>query len=329
MAIRSITLNGVSTDALGIWVSDVDYGELNVQQQFETLPFKNGYYNFCRMGGQQYYEPRKLTYTFAMQADTPDLLATKIRQVRTWLYSIGTGYLLDGYFAGWRFTNVQCTSVSTPDYKNDERTKATIRAEFLCDPYMESTTGTRSEITTLAGKNITTHIFKNSVFCASYTNYGTSDMTVTVDGTSITMTKTLDGTHTGLQCFEVGGSAEFTLTGGYVGGNPVTLADAMHGYVVVPSGGGTLALTAELAEPPSTTPYIVIAFSPGIAFSHDSEKKYKIDDYAVGTHSLTVNGTAAAFSGFTIGGNYDILEITGQRNTNVYKFWYDSVEVSL
>ena len=326
---RSITLNGVSTDTLGIWVSDADYGELKVQQQFEELPFHSGYLNFSRVGSNQFFEPLRIAYTFAMKADTPDLLSTKIRQVRNWLYSVGTGYIEDGYYAGWRFTNVQCVNVDTPDYRNDSRTHAVIRAEFLCDPYLESTSGVRAEIATLAGKEITAHIFKNSVFCVSYTNYGTADMTVTVDGTSMTMTKTLDGTHTGLQCFEVGGSAEFTLTGGYIGGRPVTLADGKHGYVTIPTGGGKLTLTAELSEEPSGTPYIVISFAAGIAFAHDNEKKYRIDDYAVGTHSLKVNNVVKDFSGFTISGDYDVLEITGERNTNVYKFWYDSVEVSL
>ncbi len=329
MSIRSITLNDVSTDTLGIWVSEADYGELNVQQQFETLPFKNGYYNFCRMGGQQYYEPRKLTYTFAMQADTPDQLATKIRQVRTWLYSIGTGYLLDGYFAGWRFTNVQCISIDTPDYKNDARTHATIRAEFLCDPQMESTDGVRDQIITLAGKNVTAHILKNAVLCTAYTNYGASDMTVSISGTTMTLTKSIDAQYAGLRCFEIAGEVSFTLTGGYIGSRAVTLAGALHGYVDIPSGGGTLTLTAELEEEPSSTPYIVGTFAAGIAFTHDAQKKYRFDDYAVGTHTLTVNGTTKPFTGFTIEGVYDTLDIVGARETDVYKLWYDSVEVSL
>ncbi len=327
--IRTITLNGVSTDDLGIWVSDADYGEINAQQQFVELPFRSGYINFSRMGGVQFFEARKISYTFAMRADTPDLLSAKIQTVRNWLYSIGTGYLLDGYFVGWRFTNVQCISIDTPNYKNDARTHATIRAEFLCDPQIESTDGVRDQIITLAGKNITAHILKNAVLCTTYTNYGASDMTVSVDGTTMTLTKTIDAQYAGLRCFEIAGEVNFTLTGGYIGGRSVTLAGASHGYVDIPSGGGTLTLTAELEEEPSSTPYIVGTFAAGIAFTHDAQKKYRFDDYAVGTHTLTVNGTAKPFSGFTIGGVYDTLAIVGARVTDVYKLWYDSVEVSL
>lgn len=329
MAIRTITLNGVSTDDLGIWVTDADYGELGLQQQFETLPFRSGYLNFSRMGGRLFFKPSKLTYTFALQAGTPDLLTAKIMSVRSWLFSSGSGYLLDGYFVGWRFVNVQCTAVSTPDYLNDARTHALLKAELLCDPYLESVTGTRAEIVTLAGKSVTAYIHKNAVLCTSYTNYGASDMTVSVDGTTMTLTKTLDAQYSGLRCFEINGEAAFALTGGYIGGRAVTLSDVSHGFVDVPTGGGTLTLTAELDEVPESTPYMVGLFAAGIAFAHDNAKKYRIDDYAVGAHGMTVNGAAKPFTGFTIGGDYDVLEISGSRQTDVYKLWYDSVEVSL
>lgn len=323
---RSITFNGKNsyTD-FGLTIDDelTVIGDAEPHFFEETVPYRNG-----TVSGFTEYGNRTMTYVFNVIGSNLAALEEKRSAVKNWLF----GKMLDmtdTAFPDWRFTNARVSAGTEIEYISRNFAVAKLTVQFTADPFFESITGTRSEIITLAGKNITTHILKNSVFCTTYTNYGTSDMTVSSEGTSMIMTKAIEGTHAGLQCFEVSGTAEFTLTGGYIGGNPVTLADATHGYILVPSGGGTLTLTAELAELPSTTPYIVIAFSPGIAFAHDSEKKYKIDDYAVGTHSLTVNGTAAAFSGFTIGGDYDILEITGQRNTNVYKFWYDSVEVSL
>lgn len=328
MAIRTITLNGVSTDMLGLWVTETDYGELSLKQQFETLPYRNGYLNFSRMGGRQFYEPRQMNYTFAMQAATPDLLSDKIRAVRNWLYSVGDGYLYDGYFVGWRFTNVQCIGIDTPSYLNDARTKATLRAEFMCDPYLESTSGVRSPIITLAGRAITAYILANAVLCTGYTYPESPQMTVQTSGTSATLTFELDSSFAGLRCFDVSGTPDLTLTGGSVGGNSVTLAGAHNGLVNVPASGGTLTLTAVLTGE-SASPYIVIAFGAGLAFAHDSAKHYRMDDYSVGTHTLTVNGASAEFSGFTIGGEYDTIEIVGSRETDVYKLWYDSVEVSL
>jgi hypothetical protein len=237
--------------------------------------------------------------------------------------------LYDSDIANYCFTNVVCTETYTEALIKGGVPVIGYRAKFTADPYMESTDGVRDQIITFAGKNITAYILNNAVLCTNYTNYGASDMTVSVDGTTMTLTKTIDAQYAGLRCFEIDGEVNFTLTGGYIGSRAVTLAGASHGYVNIPSGGGTLTLTAELEEEPSSTPYMVGTFAAGMAFTHDAQKKYRFDDYAVGTHTLTVNGTAKPFSGFTIGGDYDVLEISGSRQTDVYKLWYDSVEVSL
>lgn len=326
MSIRTITLNGVSTDDLGIWVTDADYGELGLQQQFETLPYRDGYINFTRMGGKQAFEPVKMTYTLAFCADTPDLLSDKIRSVRQWAYSAG-GTLLDDYFSGWKFVNVQCVSVSSPEYLNMERTKAKMRIEFLRDPYMESTTGVRADITQLAGRVINAFILKNSVLCLNYIYPASAGMGATIDGTTMTLTYTLDSSYAGLRCFDVSGTPDFELTGGTLDGVAVTLAGTHNFFASVPASGGTLTLKATVAEGASS-PFIIIAIGAGLAFAHDNNKHYVIEDYAVGTHTLKINGISASFAGFTISGEYDTISIVGERE-GVYDLRYDSVSRSL
>jgi hypothetical protein len=327
--IRTITLNGISTDTLGAWVSEVEYGDLELKQIFEEIPFRDGYINFSKITGNQNFQPRNLSYTLAFRADTPDLLSQKIHAIRNWAYSTGDGYLIDGYYVGWRFVNVQRVNVNDPEYLNSARTHAKMRFEFICDPYLESITGTRSEIVQLAGRTITAYILANSVLCLGYTYPENPQMTVSIDGTTMTLTYDLPGAdYAGLRCFDVSGTPDFTLTGGTLGGDPVTIAGAHNFYCDVPPYNYTLRLTATVAEG-AVSPYIVLAVGAGIAFAHDDSRRYAIDDYAVGTHTLKVSGQTAAFAGFTLpNGDYDMLEIVGERE-GVYDLRYDSVERTL
>lgn len=326
---RTITLNGISTDTLGAWVSEVEYGDLELKQIFEEIPFRDGYINFSKITGNQNFQPRNLSYTLAFSADTPDLLSQKIHAIRNWAYSTGDGYLIDGYYVGWRFVNVQCVNVNDPEYLNSARTHAKMRIEFVCDPYMESINGTRSEIVQLAGRTITAYILANSVLCLGYAYPESPQMTAEISGTTMTLTYDLPGAdYAGLRCFDVSGTPDFTLTGGTIGGDPVTLAGAHNFYFDVPTFNRTLRLTATVAEGASS-PYVILAIGAGIAFAHDNSRRYAIDDYAVGTHTLKVSGQTAAFSGFTLpNGNYDTIEIVGERE-GVYDLRYDSVERTL
>lgn len=323
---RSISYDGKNsyTD-FGLTIDDelTVIGDAEPHFYEETVPYRNG-----TVAGFTEYGDRIMTYVFNVIGSGLADLEEKRSKVVNWL-SGKILYLTDTAFPGWRFTNARVSAGTEIQYISRNFTVGKLSVQFMAAPYKESTDGVRDQIITLAGKNITAHILKNAVLCTAYTNYGASDMTVSVDGTTMTLTKSIDAQYAGLRCFEIAGEVDFTLTGGYIGSRAITLAGASHGYVDIPSGGGTLTLTAELEEEPSSTPYIIGTFAAGIAFTHDAQKKYRFDDYAVGAHTLTVNGTTKPFAGFTIEGVYDTLAIVGARETDVYKLWYDSVEVSL
>lgn len=328
---RSITFNGKnSLSDFGVLMHKAtEYPTVKPRVIQENIPFRNGSIDFSTISGKYNFEDREISIVFLILAETNAEAMEKISALNNWLFAVTDKKLYDSDIEGYCFTNVTCTETYTEALIKGGVPVIGYRARFTAAPYMESTTGTRAEIVQLAGRTITAYILANSVLCLGYTYPESPQMTAEISGTTMTLTYDLPGAdYAGLRCFDVSGTPDFTLTGGTLGGDPVTIAGAHNFYCDVPAWNYTLRLTATVAEGASS-PYIVIAIGAGIAFAHDDSKRYAIDDYAVGTHTLKVSGQTAAFSGFTLpNGNYDTLEIVGERE-GVYDLRYDSVERSL
>lgn len=326
---RSITFGGISSLSLGLTIDceRTVTGGAPPRNSEEVIPFRDGTADESFVDGNRHYDRRTLTYVFNIVGADRGEINRKRSQIDQWL-SGTLSYLYDSDFPDRRFTRAKLSEPTELQFLSRNFRTATLTAVMTADPYMESTTGTRSEIVQLAGRTITAYILANSVLCLGYTYPESQQMTAEISGTTMTLTYTLDSSFAGLRCFDISGTPEFTLTGGTLGGTPVTLAGGHNFFVNVPASGGTLNLTATVAEG-AGSPYIVIAIGAGIAFAHDDSRRYAIDDYAVGTHTLKVSGRTAAFSGFTLpNGDYDTIEIVGERE-GVYDLRYDSVERTL
>lgn len=322
---RSITYNNKNsyTD-FGLTIDDelTVIGDAEPHFYEETIPYRNG-----TVSGFTEYGDRVMTYVFNVIGNSLADIEEKRSSVKNWLFGKMLS-LTDTAFAGWRFTNARVSAGTEIQYISRNFAVGKLSVQFTADPYMESTTGVREQIVTLAGKNIMVYILTNSVLCTGYVYPESPQMQATISGTDITLTFEVDSSYAGLRCFDVSGNVDVTLTGGDIAGAPVTLAGEHNGFMTVPAAGGTLTLTGTVPNGTSSA-YITIALAAGISFAHDASKKYRIDDYAVGTHSLYVNGISKPFNGFTVGGIYDTISIVGARQTDVYKLWFDSVEVSL
>lgn len=328
---RSITFNGKnSLSDFGVLMHKAtEYPTVKPRIVQENIPFHDGSIDFSTIGGKYNFENRELSIVFLILAETNAEAMEKISALNNWLFAVTDKKLYDSDIEGYCFTNVICIETYTEALIKGGIPVIGYRAKFTADPYMESTDGVRQQIITLAGRVINAYILNNSVLCTGYAYPEQSTMSKTIIGTDITMTLNIDSSYAGLRCFDIDGTVDVELTGGDIDGTPITLTGTENGYFTVPAAGGTLTLTGTVPEGTSASAYIIIALAAGIAFQHDSDKKYRIDDYAVGTHTLTVNGIEKPFDGFTIGGTYDTLSIVGARQTDVYKLWYDSVEVSL
>lgn len=327
---RSITFGGISSLSLGLTINceRTVTGGAPPRNSEEVIPFRDGTVDESFVDGNRHYDRRTLTYIFNIVGADRAEINRKRSQIDQWL-SGTLSYLYDSDFPDRRFTRAKLSEPTELQFLSRNFRTATLTAVMTADPYMESISGTRTEIVQLAGRSITAYILANSVLCLGYTYPESPQMTAEISGTTMTLTYDLPGAdYAGLRCFDVSGTPDFTLTGGTLGGDPVTLAGAHNFYCDVPTWNYTLRLTATVAEGASS-PYVILAIGAGIAFAHDDSRRYAIDDYAVGTHTLKVSGQTAAFSSFTLpNGNYDTLEIVGERE-GVYDLRYDSVERSL
>lgn len=138
--IRQMSFNGFAAEDVGLFV---ERGEPQLPKPrivTETVPYRDGHYDFSRADGVLHYERRTLEYDFIAHSKTPEETAEILADALSWLYSAGDGILTDEHFDGWHFEDVTCTDVSC-EYADPQHTAARLKATFSAAPYMYADNG--------------------------------------------------------------------------------------------------------------------------------------------------------------------------------------------
>lgn len=98
----------------------------------ETVPFMNGAWDFSKIGGEQYYEPRICKYEFDIIGYTKQEMNELAKRVTTWLTVDCEGESLkDTDIAGFHFVVINADASFS-----EEDCQGLLTVEFTCEPYM-------------------------------------------------------------------------------------------------------------------------------------------------------------------------------------------------
>lgn len=107
----------------------------------ETVPFRDGSYDYSRMSGKLVYDDRTLRYTFIISGHTRTDVEEKVRQLDNWLGDSCDTELYDTDFQLWKFTGVSYLGMGDLTYYSSNENRAQVTAEFIAAPYMRSLSG--------------------------------------------------------------------------------------------------------------------------------------------------------------------------------------------
>ena len=98
----------------------------------ETVPFMNGEWDFSKIGGEQYYEPRICKYEFDIIGDTKQEMNAAAKRVINWLTVDCEGETLkDTDIANFHFVVINSDASFVED-----GLQGLLTVEFTCEPYM-------------------------------------------------------------------------------------------------------------------------------------------------------------------------------------------------
>ena len=136
--IRTLTIGDISTEDLGIYVIEGNPGTPTPCIIAESIPYRDGSYDFSRADGSLHYNDRTMQYSFAVKGMTAEETQDRISEVLTWLNS--GGEICDEYISGWLYDNARCTSADV-EYLSEDRRVAKITAAFTASPWLISEHG--------------------------------------------------------------------------------------------------------------------------------------------------------------------------------------------
>lgn len=122
---------------LELILTDADIGSVQLKTVDVSIPYTNRplTYDFSQICGEPIYQPRKLTFTFALKALTARSWQDKYRKVCEWLIRQPKGELYFDVIRDFHFT-ARCDQVNVSRMLNDH--VGEITAEFTADPLMIS-----------------------------------------------------------------------------------------------------------------------------------------------------------------------------------------------
>jgi hypothetical protein len=138
--IKQIKFNDkYSYDDFGVVLSESSYSKPVPKMITETVPFKDGQWDFSRIDGKLHYENITLTFVFHIVEENAVDADNVLSEITSWLFSF-YGNLYDEHFDDWHFASAACTGIEH-EYLLPDRTAIKVTATFTASPYMVSNHG--------------------------------------------------------------------------------------------------------------------------------------------------------------------------------------------
>lgn len=121
-------------DDFGVILSESSYSKPVPKIITETVPFKDGQWDFSRIDGELHYENITLTFVFHIVEENAIEADNLLSEITSWLFSF-CGNLYDEHIEDWHFENATCTEIDH-EYLLADRTAIKVTATFTASPYM-------------------------------------------------------------------------------------------------------------------------------------------------------------------------------------------------
>lgn len=182
----------------GLYVKDKKIGLPSKRMIRESVPYRNGYYDFTAMNGAPTWLERSISYTFDVLEENEQAMNRKRDALLNWLMNAHETEIYDDTMPGWHFYGSYDGGEITDDEEASE-----ISVSFICYPFRIANTEQRMYLK--AGAN--TIVYSGQPVKCSV--LGTSDGTIGMGG--YTQSFTAD-TRLELLAMLMPGETEVTLT---------------------------------------------------------------------------------------------------------------------
>lgn len=206
--------------------SFVDFGQCFASREIsvpekriikESVPFKNGSYDFTTINGEATFEDRTLTYTFDIIGASMAEVEEQKQALLDWLIFVEDADIYDGYIDGFHFRGSYESCSWSEDWE-----QSALEVTFSVYPYMIADEETEQSFAITAdSKNIV--INNPSSHAVIPTVNTTADITITDGTTSISFTT---GTTTNKEFKLKKGTNTFTVD------NPATVTISFYAEVI-------------------------------------------------------------------------------------------------
>lgn len=327
---RHITFNGADSLAdLGVCIDSEMTITPDPEQRYtyDTVPFHDGVYNSSAVNGRTYFEPLTLTYVFVLHGtDRQAVQALRKQIINTWSGAVGD--LMDSDMPGWKYTNAMIVGEPTLDYFSRAFANARFTVKFTCDPYRQSTTGSRQRLTvwTAQGNTARAVIDNRYIFPLTWI-----EVPSTPSNNVLTFTINSTAEQQSNRSFYIFGiSSGVTVSDVYV----VRQSQTITGEVTMTAPDrGTLGSVQEddmvviTYSDDITSAMAVGGVSSGTSYSV-ADSLYRLNALTEGTPTFKINGSGQSITQpFTLPATA-LMAITNS-GYGYYELWHDTTEVRL
>lgn len=332
--IKNIAFNGKSTAELGITVASGNWGQPKPRIITESVPYRDGSYDFSATDGSVHYDNRTLKYVFNIIGSTAEAAAAKLSAVMEWLFSEGDGNLYDEYMPDWYFREVRCTGVSY-EFIGQARRAIRLTAELTAAPKRRkkgSTIMTVAEFTPKTSPSEYVWFYAGDKLY--YNSIGSTDIfdtkIISSDKTSISATINITNWSRGVAKIQVPSFIE--QVSARVDGNiltPSIILDSQY-YYAVGSGWHVLALTftahSGTSISDSMAQYVTaVGFSAGLITNTPPSPKNLIISAVDSLPQVKINGATVNINNIELSDDLAAMEISRAKGDKL-RLIYDDTE---
>lgn len=149
---KSMMFNGHRPEEYGAVLASITSTLPAPRQITDTVPYRDGVYDFSRFDGSLHYDNRTITCVFNIVASDTDELNDRLGKLNDWLYSDGDGMLYDDHDAFWHYEEVYCTDIQKALILADQ-TAMQVTATMSAYPYRISNSGIKAETINVSAAN--------------------------------------------------------------------------------------------------------------------------------------------------------------------------------
>lgn len=155
---KSIRSNGkASYEDFGLYIASRNIAIPTIKEITDTVPFKNGSYNFSKLDGECARNDREISYVFDIAELTIEEMELIKRKFVNWIATIDDTDIYDDYIEGYHFHG----DAISPEWSEDA-SQGSLTVKFRVYPYLISNESKKYSVNLIEGEEHSFVIENNS-----------------------------------------------------------------------------------------------------------------------------------------------------------------------